>query len=200
MASLWDKIGENESYTSHQKSNPCMVSLAWAISLWPLSYDHWTTSTYVLNAYPAATWYVSCGFNFALQPTVVIPLFLWMVRLNHIKTQLRELRFSSNVTQSLFQLRGWQQYVEQTRGGALTLLIIGAHVSIIYSMLMSLPCMYIYTYSLQRFANCLCHLLKIFFKLTCVPINNLKYGRPGVFIVKNISVVHVNYQNKNHDT
>ena len=148
--------------SSHQKSNPCMVSIAWAISLWPLNNFYICT-----ECVPSSHlyWYVSCGFNFALQSTAVIPLFLWMVRLNHIKTQLRELRFSSNVTQSLFQLRGWEQCVEQIRGGTLTLLILLAHVSIIYSMLMSLPYMYIYTYSLQRFANCLCHLLKNIFQV-----------------------------------
>ena len=65
---------------------------------------------------------------FSLQSTVVIPLLPWMVPLIHIKTQLRELRYSSDVTQVLFHLGGWQQCVEQIEGGTLTLLIIGVHV------------------------------------------------------------------------
>ena len=67
---------------------------------------------------------------FSLQSTAVIPLLLWMAPLNHIKTQLRELRYFSDVIQCLSQLGGRQQCVEQMEGGALTLLITGAHVSI----------------------------------------------------------------------
>ena len=50
-------------------------------------------------------------------------------------------------------------------------------------------CMHIYTYILLR--GLLMPLTKIFFKLICVAINNLKYGRTGNFHCKNIFVVHV---------
>ena len=59
---------------------------------------------------------------------MVILLSLEMVPLRHTKSQLRELRYSSGVTQGLSQLGGWEQCVLQIRGGPLTLLIIGAHV------------------------------------------------------------------------
>jgi len=61
---------------------------------------------------------------------VVIPLLLWMVLLDHIKTQLRELRYSSDVTQGLSQLGEGQQCVEQMEDGAQILLLLCAHVSI----------------------------------------------------------------------
>ena len=107
----------------------------------------------------------SCAIIFSLQLTVVIPLHLWMVLLLHIKIQLRELRYRSCVIKCLFQLRGWQQCVEQIRGGVLTLLVIGAHVSIhlqymyVYVVTMYIVCTYIHTYSSEV---CLCHLLKYF--------------------------------------
>ena len=69
---------------------------------------------------------------FTLQSTVVIPLLLWMVLLNLIKTQLRELRYSSDVTQCLFQLREGGECVEQIRDGVLTLQITDVHVSVQY--------------------------------------------------------------------
>ena len=118
--------------SSHQKLNPCMAS-----SLSHQCCDHWAMTTeQPLHLYckagteciPSTTWCVSCGFNFALQSTVVIPLLLWMVPLNHIKTQLRELRYSSDVTQGLSQLGGWGQCVEQMGGGTLTLPLLCAHV------------------------------------------------------------------------
>ena len=65
---------------------------------------------------------------FLPQSTVVILLFQEMAPLNHIKTQLRELRYSSDVTQGLFQLGGWGQCVEQMGGGSLILPLLCAHV------------------------------------------------------------------------
>ena len=63
------------------------------------------------------------------QSTVVVPLLLQMVPLTHIKTQLRELRYSSDVTQDLCQLEGSELCVQQIGDGILTLLVLCAHVS-----------------------------------------------------------------------
>ena len=70
----------------------------------------------------------------SFQSTVVIPLLLQMVPLIHIKTQLRELRYSSDVTQGLSCLQGWLLLVHLMGSGALTQLILYAHVSIYYSV------------------------------------------------------------------
>ena len=58
----------------------------------------------------------------------MIPLFQLMVPVLPIKTQRRELRYSSGVIQGLSQLGGWGQCVEQMAGGLLILLIWCAHV------------------------------------------------------------------------
>ena len=63
-----------------------------------------------------------------LQLIVVIPPFQQMVPLSHIKTQLKELRYSSGVIQCLSQLGGWGQCVEQMGDAALTLLVLDVHV------------------------------------------------------------------------
>ena len=66
---------------------------------------------------------------FLLKSIVVIPLFLEMVPLEHIKTQLRVLRLCSGVTQGLSQLGIWQQSVHQMEDGALTQQNLGVLVS-----------------------------------------------------------------------
>ena len=58
-----------------------------------------------------------------------------MVPLIHIKTQLRELRYFSVVTECLFQLRGWLLLVHLMEGGHLTQTILDAHVSIYCSII-----------------------------------------------------------------
>ena len=65
-----------------------------------------------------------------IQSTVATPLSLEMALLILIKAQLRELWYSSGVTQGLAHLGGWQQCVEQMGGGTLTLLLLCAHVSL----------------------------------------------------------------------
>jgi len=73
---------------------------------------------------------VSNTSSSSFQSTVVIPMSLVMAPLNHIKTQLRELKYSSDVTQCLFQLRGWELFVELMGCGPLTRIILIAHVSV----------------------------------------------------------------------
>ena len=63
-----------------------------------------------------------------LQSAVGSPDPLPMVSLRHMKTQLRELRFFSGVTQSLCKLREWEQCVHQMGGGVLTQLLLNAMV------------------------------------------------------------------------
>ena len=53
-----------------------------------------------------------------------------MVPLRHTKTRWKELRYSSSVTQGLFQLRGWGQCVQQMDGGTLALPLFSALVSV----------------------------------------------------------------------
>ena len=65
------------------------------------------------------------------QSVVRDPLSPTMVPLSHIKTQLRELRYSSDVTQGLSQLEEGQQCVEQMKGGTLTLQLLDAQVCIL---------------------------------------------------------------------
>ena len=123
---LVDNIEENEKLAVTRNWTHAWP-LAWAISA--VTTAAMTTEQPLhMYVYPAATWYVSRGFNFALQSTVVLPLFLWMAPMNHIKTHWRELRYSSCVTQCLFQLGGWGQCVEQMEGGTLTLPLLCAQV------------------------------------------------------------------------
>ena len=62
------------------------------------------------------------------QSVVGYPLLLVMAPLIHIKAQLRELRYSSSVTQGLFQLGGQGQCAHQMEDGILTLLVLCAQV------------------------------------------------------------------------
>ena len=82
----------------------------------------------MLNPRKLVGW-MPCYFFF--QPTVVIPLSLEMAQLIHIKIQLREPRYTSCVTQGLFQLGGWEQCVQQIGGGTLTLSILFVPVSLL---------------------------------------------------------------------
>jgi len=66
--------------------------------------------------------YVST-ISIILQSVVGDPSSLKIVPLIFVKTQLRELRCSSDATRGLSQLAGWGQCVEQIRGGCLTLLL-----------------------------------------------------------------------------
>ena len=64
----------------------------------------------------------------SIQSVVGSQLLLVIAPLSHIKTQLRELRYSSGVTQGLSQLGGWGQCAEQMEGGTLTLPLLCAQV------------------------------------------------------------------------
>ena len=143
---LWGKIEEGEKPAVTRNSTHNLLR----------HYSALTTLNVVLNAYPAATWCVLCVYNLLpLQSAVVIPLLLWMVLLIHIKTQLRELRYSSDVTQGLSQLGGWQQCVHQIGGGTLTLLVMDVHVRV-------------HTYSvLQIGCSLFCHVLQ---QLAILPV------------------------------
>lgn len=66
-----------------------------------------------------------------LQSAVGGPEPLQMASLRHMKTQLRELRYFSGVTQSLCQLREWGQRVHQMGDGILTQPVLNAMVRLI---------------------------------------------------------------------
>ena len=68
------------------------------------------------------------GILYSIQSVVGSQLLLVMAPLGHITTQLRELRYSSDVTQHLSQLGGWGQCVERMEGGTLSLPLLCAQV------------------------------------------------------------------------